>query len=136
VWIAAAAVLAAALAGVYLASGGGDFETSRPADPCTREQRSTDTDVVAAAERVGLTALDGAACDLGISREKLLLAVAGEEELDVDDDRRNDAFRQGLRTAIDKEQDAGRLGGAQAALLRAGVEFLPVDALLDRFFSR
>jgi hypothetical protein len=134
--VALAAVLAAALVGVYLAAGGGGFDTTDPGDPCTREARSTGTDLVATAERVGLVALDGAACELGLSRERLLLAVAGDEPLDIDDDRRNEAFRQGLREAIDQEEQAGRLGGAQAALLRAGVEFLPIDVLLDRFFSR
>ena len=132
-----AAVVSATLVFAYLAAGGGDFEPTRPGDPCTREVRvEGETDLVTTAERVGLVALDGAACDLGISRERLLLAVAGEEELEVDDDRRNDAFRDGLREAIDGEERAGRLGATEAALLRTGVEILPVDALLDRVFTR
>lgn len=135
--ILAAAVVSAALVFAYLASGGGDFAPTRPGDPCDREVRvEGETDLVATAQRVGLVALDGAACELGVSREKLLLAVAGEEELEVDDDRRNDAFRDGLREAIDQEERAGRLGATEAALLRTGVDILPVDALLDRLFTR
>jgi hypothetical protein len=132
-----AAAVSLALVVVYLAAGGGDFEPTPPGDPCDREVVvAEETDLITTAERVGLVALDGAACDLGISRERLLLAVAGEKRLDVDEDRRNDAFRNGLREAIDEEERAGRLGGTQAALLRAGVEILPVDALLDRVFTR
>ena len=132
-----AALVSLVLVGVHLAAGGGDFEPTRPADPCEREVRvAEETDVVTTAERVGLVALDGAACELRISREKLLLAVAGDEELAVDDDTRNDAFRNGLRDAVDTEERAGRLGGTEAALLRAGVEILPVDTLLDRVFAR
>ena len=132
----AAAAVSLALVGVYLAAGGGDFEPTPPADPCTREVAAARTDLFGTAERVGLVALDGAACDLRTSRERLLLAVAGERDLDVDDDRRDEAFREGLRTAIPKEQEAGRRGATEAALLRAGVEILPVGALLDRAFAR
>jgi hypothetical protein len=132
-----AAVLAATLIVVYAGAGGGDFEPTPVADPCTRgDVRSADDGLFGTAERIGLQALDGAACDLDVSREKLLLALAGEQRLDIDEGRRNDAFRAGLRSAIDKEQDAGRLGGIEASLLRAGIEILPVDALLDRVFTR
>ena len=135
--IAVAAVAALALVVLHLASGGGDFEPTPPGDPCEREVVvAEETDLITTAERVGLVALDGAACELRISRERLLLAVAGEEDLGVDDDRRNDAFRGGLRDAIDTEERAGRIGGTQAALLRAGVEILPVEALLERVFTR
>lgn len=135
--IAVAAAVAAVLVAVHVAAGGGDYEPTRPADPCTREVRvAGERGVMSTAQRVGLIALDATACELGLSREKVLLAVAGEEELDVDDDRRDEAFRSGLRRAIDSEEQAGRLGAAEAALLRAGVELLPVDALLDRVFAR
>ena len=135
--VGVAAVLALALVAVHLAAGGGDFEPTKPGDPCAREVRvEQETDLVTTAERVGLVALDGAACELGVSRERLLLAVAGEGELPVDEDRRNDAFRTGLRKAIDDEERNGRLGGTEAALLRAGVEILPVDSLLERVFAR
>jgi hypothetical protein len=135
--VLAAAVVSAALVFGYLAAGGGGFAPTSPGDPCDREVRvEGETDLVTTAERVGLVALDGAACELGVSRERLLLAISGEEQLEVDDDRRNEAFRNGLREAIDAEERAGRLGGAEAALLRTGIEFLPVDALLDQVFRR
>jgi len=135
--VAVAAALAALLVAVHVAAGGGDYEPTRPADPCTREVRvSRDAGVMGTAQRVGLIALDATACELGLSREKVLLAVAGEEELNVGDDRRDEAFRAGLRKAIDAEEQSGRLGATEASLLRAGVEFLPVEALLDQVFTR
>ncbi|MDQ3739902.1 MAG: hypothetical protein M3389_03060 [Actinomycetota bacterium] len=135
--IGAAAVVAAALVIVHLAAGGGDYAPTPPGDPCTREVRAAgETDVIGTAQRVGLIALDATACELRVSRERVLLAVAGEEELGVDDDRRDEAFRAGLGRAIDSEEQAGRLGAAEAALLRTGVELLPVAELLDQVFTR
>ena len=135
--VAAAIAVSVTVVAAYALKGGGDFEPTPVADPCTRQApTAADSSLTGTAERVGLVALDGAACDLGVSRERLLLAVAGEERLDVDDERRNDAFREGLRKAVDEEEAAGRLGAGEATLLRAGVEFLPVGALLDRVFSR
>lgn len=132
-----AAVMAAALVAIHLAAGGGGHAPTPPGDPCTREVRAGgETDVMSTAQRVGLIALDATACELRMSRERVLLAVAGEEELEVDDERRDEAFRAGLRRAIDTEEQAGRLGAAEAALLRTGVELLPVDALLDQVFTR
>jgi hypothetical protein len=130
-----ALVASAALVVVYVANGGGEFEPTPPGDPCTHKSQSVDEGLFGTVERVGLTALDGAACDLRISRESLLLGLTGERELSIDDDTRNDAFRNGLKRAIDEEQHAGRLGAVEATLLRAGVDILPVDALLDRVFQ-
>ena len=60
--VAVAGVLAAALVGVHLAAGGGEYGPTRPADPCTREVRvGGETDVMSTAQRVGLIALDATA---------------------------------------------------------------------------
>jgi hypothetical protein len=82
-----------------------------------------------------LSALAGAACDLGVTRERLLLALAGDEELGVSSERRTEAFRSGLNRALDEEVRAGRIGDAQALLLRQAIRLLPVDAVLDQFFG-
>ena len=129
------AVLAsAALVGTYVALGGGDYEPTPPPDPCSSRASGGSADLTGTLERVGLNALAGAACDLGVSRERLLLALSGEEELAVDDDRREEAFRAGLRQAVDEEEQAGRIGGTAAFVIRAAIEALPVDAILDRLF--
>ncbi len=132
---AAAVLVSAALVAAYLALGGGDFEPAPAPEPCGRQAQSVDQGVTGTVERVGLNALNRAACDLGIPRERLLLGLAGEADLQVDPQRRTDAFRAGLRSAIDEEERAGRLGGTQAFVLRQAIDFLPVDALIERFLQ-
>lgn len=133
------AILAAALASValvagYLALGGGGFEPTPAPDPCGRRAQPAGSGIAGTAERVGLNALNAAACELGVPRERLLLSLAGETDLGVSAQERADAFRAGLRAAIDEEQRAGTLGPIEAGLLRQAVEFLPVDALLEQLF--
>ena len=135
------AVLAAALASVvlvggYLLLGGGDYEPSKPPDPCRVSARSAAPGLTGTLERVGMNALAGAACDLHVSRERLVLALAGERPLGIDEQRRTEAFRKGLREAIDEEERTGRIGATEAFLLRQAVAALPVDALLDRIFGK
>ena len=76
-WILATAVaLGAGLPGTYLALGGGSYTTPAVADPCvTREWRNPDG-LERVAEQIVLSSLDGAACDLHVSREELVLALA------------------------------------------------------------
>ena len=133
--VLAAAVASAALVGAYLGLGGGDYEPARPPDPCQVRTVSSADGLTGTLERVGLNALAGTACDLGVSRERLLLALSGEREIAVDDERRTEAFREGLRDALAEEERAGRLGGTEAFLLRTAIEALPVDAILDRLFG-
>ena len=131
-----ASVLASvALVGAYVALGGGDYEPAPPPDPCAQTAVAGAEGAAGTLERVGLNALSGAACELGISRERLLLALSGERRVAVDDERREEAFRAGLRQAVDEEERAGRLGGTQAFLIRTAIEALPVDAILDRLFG-
>jgi hypothetical protein len=132
--IAAAALASIALVLAYVGLGGGDFEPTPAPDPCGRSAQSVDEGVTGTAERVGLTALGEAACELGVTRERLLLGLAGEAELGVGREERTAAFRAGLQRAIDGEEQAGRLGGTEAFVLRQAVSFLPIDALLERFF--
>jgi hypothetical protein len=92
---------------------------------------------VGAVERVGLNALNGAACELGVSRERLLLTLTGDVRPPdaLSTEERADAFRSGLREAVDDEERAGRLGGVEASVLRAAIELAPLDALLDQLFA-
>ncbi|MBA3400470.1 MAG: hypothetical protein H0U05_00635, partial [Actinobacteria bacterium] len=66
----------------YLALGGASFEPTPVADPCvTREWRDPD-DPQAVLEQIVLSTLDGAACELGVTREDLVIAVKDEASLD------------------------------------------------------
>jgi len=116
----------------YLALGGASFEPTPVADPCVaREWRDPD-DPQAVLEQIVLSALDGAACELDVSREDLVIAVkdeasldafAREHELSRDDAER--AVRDGLERAIDDAEDAGALPGFAASLVRRAVDSLP-----------
>jgi len=132
----AAALASAALVGGYLALDGGDYAPTPAPDPCGQQAASAGGAVTGTLERIGLGALSSTACDLGVTRERLLLSLAGQASLPVSDARRTEAFRAGLRKAIDDEERAGRLSSSQAFLLRQGIAVLPVDALLEQLFQR
>ena len=134
------ALVAATLAGVllvgaYLALGGGGFEPRRPAAACAQRALPGGEGVTDTLQRVGLVALERVACDLGVSRERLLLVLAGRADARLDRERTTDAFRDGLRAGLDEEVRAGRLGETQAFLLRQGIELLPLETLIDRLLG-
>ncbi len=122
----------------YLALGGASFEPTPVADPCeTREWRDPG-DLEAVLEQIVLSALDGAACELAVSREDLVLAVRDEASLDAfahaqglerrDAER---AVREGLERAIDDAEEADALPGFAVSLARRAVDSLPPWLLLD-----
>ena len=91
-----------------------------------------------AAERIGLNALAGAACELGISRERLSSSIAGEAGPPAASPttERNEAFRdRACARRSTRRSEAGRIGAAEAFILRGAIEIAPVDALLDRVFG-
>jgi hypothetical protein len=122
----------------YAALGGGGFEPTPVADPCeTREWRDPGG-LQEVLEQVALSALDGAACELGVSREDLVLAVRSEETLDDFADEhglsRADAERavaDGLERAIDDAEEAGALPGFLAELARRAAGAVPPWLLLE-----
>ena len=133
----AAAIL---LIGVYLAAGGSDYEPTPVADPCqTREWRSPDS-AEEYAEQFFLSALDGAACQLGVSRESLVVALATEDarqefaaEHRISDADLDAAVRAGLERAIDDAEQAGALSPIVASGLREVAARLPIDQALALF---
>jgi hypothetical protein len=102
-----AVLLVAGVLGVQVAAGGGDFEPRRPADPCAERPVSPlPAQLEPVTERIVLLGLDGAACRLGISRERLVLALAEPDSLDPDAPA---ALKAGLRDAVDRLDREGRL---------------------------
>jgi hypothetical protein len=121
--IAVAIVLGAGLLGVQLASGGADFVPQRPADPCRARGLAPKAELESLAEAIVLIGLDEAACKLGVSRERLLLALPSQKdrtelarELGTDDRGLARAVRDGLRRGVDRLDAAGRLPKASALL--------------------
>jgi hypothetical protein len=102
-----AVLLVAAVLGVQIAAGGGDYVPRKPADPCAaRAVPPIPPKLEPVAERIVLLGLDNAACRLGISRERLVLALAGTRSLDP---AAPAALKAGLRDAVDRLDRAGRL---------------------------
>ena len=79
--VAIAAV--AAVVVPYVALGGGSYEPTPVADPCVKREWRDPGDLQAVLEQVVLSAIDGAACELGTSREELVLALRDEQALDA-----------------------------------------------------
>jgi hypothetical protein len=102
-----AVLLVAAVLGVQIAAGGGHYVPLRPANPCEpRPVPPIPPRLEPLAEQIVLLGLDGAACQLGISRERLVLALAENRSLDS---RESAALKAGLRGAVDRLEREGRL---------------------------
>ena len=102
-----AVLLVAGVLGVQVAAGGRDYVPRRPADPCAaRAIPPLPAQMEPVAERIVLLGLDGAACRLGISRERLVLALADPRSLDPDAPA---ALKAGLRDAVERLDREGRL---------------------------
>ena len=102
-----AVLLVAAVLGAQVAAGGADFVPRRPADPCSpRAIPPIPARLEPVAERIVLLGLDSAACRLGVSRERLVLALADTRTLDP---RAPAALKAGLLDAVDRLDREGRL---------------------------
>jgi hypothetical protein len=135
VWSCVASV---ALVGAYLALGGASYAPAKVADPCVMRDWREPRGFEAVAEQIALSALDGAACRLGVSREEIVLAFANRASLerfarehDISEQELEDLVRMGLLRAVDDAEQAGAIGGTIAALLRGIARRVPVDELLD-----
>jgi hypothetical protein len=136
--IAGAAAVAVALVVVYLALGGASYAPAKVANPCAPRDLRTPGDLGQVAERIVLSALDGAACELGVSREEIVLAFASRDTLanfarehGISEQRLEELVRSGLLHAVDDAERAGALTATVADLLRGVVRRIPVDALLE-----
>jgi len=102
-----AVLLVAAVLGVQVAAGGGHYAPLRPANPCTpRPVPPIPAQLEPLAEQIVLLGLDGAACRLGISRERLVLALAETRSLDP---RESAALKAGFADAVNRLDREGRL---------------------------
>jgi hypothetical protein len=132
----AALLVSVVLIAVYVGFGGGSYEPMAVANPC--EQR--DVSVLEARgtfEAIALSALDGAACDLQVSREDLTLALADEDATDafaaahhISSDDLDAAVRAGLVRAVDDAAAAGKISGIEEMILREIAQRAPVSAAI------
>jgi hypothetical protein len=133
--IAAALVLSLALVGIYAAAGGASYAPVAVRDPCEpRPPTENSGGLEGLAERFTLSALDGAACQLGVSRETLARALATKQNRErftkrfhIDDEKLTKAIRAGLVRAVDDAEENGELSSIFAAPIRATVEHVPLE---------
>jgi hypothetical protein len=133
--IAVALVLSLALVGIYTAAGGASYEPVAVRNPCEPRPPTEDSGgLEGLAERFTLSALDGAACQLGVSRERLARALATKENRErftkhfhIDDEKLTKAIRAGLVRAVDDAEENGELSPIIAAPARGIVEHVPLE---------
>ena len=132
--VGVAIAAATGLVALYLVLGGGSYEPTPVADPCAPREWRNPKGVEESAQQFALSALDGAACELGVSRETLAIALATPENraefttaYRIDDAKLEAAVRAGVKRGIDDAEAAGALNPLVATGLRAIAARLPVD---------
>jgi hypothetical protein len=138
VLVGAAIVSALALVGIYLAAGGSSYTPEKSQDPCQHRPWSNPEGLQEIANQFSISALDGAACQLGVTRETLARALATPEARErfserygIDDEKLARAIRAGLLRAIKDAEDAGALSPLLAGPLRGTIEEIPLDRAIE-----
>ena len=124
---------AVALVGIEFANGAAEAGALAVRDPCEPRSAFPGQGLDATLQRLVLDGLDGAACELGATREELVLSLSPRSNADIrwDDETIERALRAGLLGAIDDAERRGSLNAIVAALLRPLVERTPVQWLID-----
>jgi hypothetical protein len=138
VLVGGAILSAIALVGIYLAAGGSSYAPEKTQDPCKHRPWRNPEGLQQIAEQFSLSALDGAACELGVSRETLARALATPEararftrRYGIDDAELARAVRAGLLRAVSDAENAGALSPLLAAPLRATLRNIPLDQAIE-----
>lgn len=131
--VAALAAAAVVLLAVELGMGAWSFGEVRAVNPCTAHTPSLGSGFDATLQRVVLDGLNGAACRLHTTREKLVLSLSPSsgEHLDWSPETIQRAVRSGLVQAIDEAQRRGDVPGLVADVLRVAAEHAPVRFLVE-----
>lgn len=137
VLLLAALVASIALVGASIARGGLDRGTTSLANPCRPRPALPTGGTSGTIERIVLNGLDGAACHLRASRERLVIGLASSEGRRrlfgsgrAADQRVEEAVRSGLRRSIDDAARRGEIDGLDLQLLRAATDHLPIAELM------
>lgn len=133
-----AIVASLVLVGAYLAAGGSSYEPERVQNPCKPRPWSNPQTLGQIANQFTISALDGAACRLGVSRETLARALATPEarkrfaeKYGIDDEKLAKAIRAGLLRAVDDAEEAGALSPILADPLRETLQHIPLDQAIE-----
>jgi hypothetical protein len=138
VLVIGAIVASLVLVGSYLAAGGSSYEPEKVQDPCQPRPWSNPQTLGQIANQFTISALDGAACQLGVTREVLARGLATpearerfEERYDIDDEKLARAIRAGLVRAVDDAEEAGALPSLIAGPLRRAVQDIPLEQAIE-----
>lgn len=138
VLIVASIAVSLLLVGAYLAAGGSSYEPKQVQDPCQPRPWSDPQSLGQIANQFTISALDGAACQLGVSRETLARALATPEARErftkrygIDDEKLAKAIRAGLVRAVDDAEEAGALSPLLAAPLRRTLQEIPLEQAIE-----
>jgi hypothetical protein len=138
VLVGTAIVLSLALVGIYLAAGGASYTPEKSQDPCQHRPWSNPEGLSEIANQFSISALDGAACQLGVTREALARALATPEARErfaqrygIDDEELARAIRAGLLRAIADAEEAGALSPLLAGPLRSTIKDIPLDRAIE-----
>ncbi len=124
---------AVALIALEFANGASDVGALAVQDPCEPREAYPGQGLDAVIQRIVLDGLDGAACELGTTREQLVLSLSPRsgQQIEWDDATIEQALRAGMLEAIDDAEQRGSVNGIVAAVLRQVVERAPVQWLID-----
>ena len=138
VLVGGALLAAIVLVGSYLAAGGSSYTPEKTQDPCEPRTWRNPEGLQEIAQQFTLSALDGAACQLGVSREVLARGLATPEarerfaeRYDIGDAELAKAVRAGLLRAVDDAEEAGALSPLLAAPLRETLRSIPLDQAIE-----
>jgi hypothetical protein len=138
VLVIGAIVASLLLVGAYLAAGGSSYEPEKVQNPCKPRPWSNPQTLGQIANQFTISALDGAACKLGVSRETLARALATPEarkrfaeKYGIDDEKLAQAIRAGLLRAVDDAEEAGALSPILGAPLRETLRNIPLEQAIE-----
>ena len=138
VLVIGAIVASLVLVGAYLVAGGSSYTPEKTQNPCKPRPWSHPQSLGEIANQFTNSALDGAACKLGVSREALARALATPEarrrfaeKYGIDDEKLAQAVRAGLLRAVDDAEEAGALSPFLAAPLRATLRNIPLEEAIE-----
>jgi hypothetical protein len=128
----------AALVGLYLALGGASYEPLEVADPCDPRPVAELQERDELTERIALSALDGASCELQVPREDLIFVIADPDQRDefiaehgVTEEQLDAALEAGLVRAVEDAERAGDISDFEAAILLEVAERVPAAEAID-----
>ena len=124
--MAVALAVAVCLVVVHVAAGGGRFEPTPVADACQPRPRPAG---VEATQRAALAVLDGAACELGLDRERLLLVLLDSRRPGAAE---NPVLTDALRGGVRRARAEGAVTEGEAGLLDLALRTGALDLVLDR----